>query len=374
MINYKINNFLKKKKIIIFVLIILFAINGSACGNKDHNMDEENSTIRIVEDCIGRKVEIPNKVERIGCLYAFSGHITAMLGEEDKIVAVVGGLKRDKLLTDMFPDILEKPVPFTEGSINIEELIKLNPDVVFIRTTTAENKGEMDKLNSFGIPALVVDSNNMEEQRASVRLVGQVCGGEAIKKATQYDEIYQKAIDTAIKKSDQLRPNQVVTVFHSINEATRTDVSGTLPAEWTKLVGVDNVSAEEELNILEGKMYAGLEQIYIWDPQIIVCNEPGVGEYILTDSKWSGLQAVKNQKVYQMPVAISRWGHPGSMETPLAMYWLGKLVYPDLYKNIDLEKETKNFYQTFFNYDLSDEDVSMILSGQGMRKGKGKEQ
>lgn len=361
---------MKKNNILCFLLIFLLAIGLMACGNENKSYEEPKEATRIVEDCIGRKVEIPEKVQRIGCLYAFSGHITALLGEEDKMVAVVNGLKRDELLTNMFPDILDKAVPFTEGSINMEELIKLDPDVVFIRETTAENKGEMDKLKSFGIPALVVDSNTIDEQRDSVRLVGEVCGGTAKESAARYEEFYQKAIDIAAEKADQLKPNQVVTVFHSINEATRTDSKGTLPEQWMSLVGVDNVSVNKELNLLEGKMYAGLEQIYLWDPQVIICNEPGVGQYILSDSKWAGLQAVKTRKVYQMPVAISRWGHPGSMETPLAIYWLGKLVYPELYEEVNLIGEMKDFYKIFFDYDLSDEEVTMILAGEGMRKGK----
>lgn len=359
----------KTRKILALFLVAFFVFGLSSC-NESGPVQKTKGATRTVTDCIGRTVEIPEKVERIGCLYAFSGHITALLGEEKKIVAIVQGLKRDKLLTNMFPDILDKAVPFADEAINIEELARLDPDVVFIRETTADNQSEMEKLTSLGIPALVVDSNTIEEQRASVLLVGEVCGDGAMQKAKEYDAFYQEAIQTAEEKAKLIRPAQVISVYHSVNEATRTDAKGTLSAEWMALVGVDNVAASKDLELFEGKTYAGLEQIYQWDPQIMICNEPGVGEYILSDDKWAELQAVKNKTVYQMPIAISRWGHPGSMETPLAMYWLGKLVYPELYSDIDLIKKTKEFYKTFFNYDLSDTEVSMILSGEGMRKDK----
>lgn len=359
---------LKKRKLLALMMIVLVAFASSGCGSKA--APEKTERTRPIVDCIGRSVEIPENIDRIGCLYAFSGHVTALLGEEDKIVAVVNGLKRDKLLTGMFPDLLNKPAPFSEDSINIEELAKLDPDVVFIRETTAANKSEMEKLEAFGIPALVIDSNTIEEQRKSVLLVGEVCGEEALNQAKKYDEFFEQAILTAEGKTKTIKPDRIVTVFHSINEATRTDNAGSLPAQWTALTGVVNISADQELSQLEGKSYAGLEQIYKWDPDLIICNEPGVAGYILTDQKWAGLQAVKNNKVYQMPIAISRWGHPGSMETPLAIYWLGKLAYPELYSDVDLEQKTKEFYQTFFHYDLNDEEVSKILSGEGMRKGK----
>lgn len=340
----------------------------TSCGERSDHAGEEKT--RVVVDCIGRQVMVPDKIQRVGCLYAFAGHVTALLGEEDKMVAVVNGLKRDKLLTGMFPDLLNKPVPFSQDHINIEALAKLDPDVVLIRETTAKNPAEMEKLEAFGIPVLVVDSNTIEEQRASVLMVGELFGGAALEQAKKYDSFFEDAVEAAKEKANHINPDKRITVYHSINEATRTDSAGTLPAEWTELVGVENVSAEEPLSLFEGKTYAGLEQIYRWDPKVIICNEPGVSEYILTDGKWKGLRAVKNKEVYQMPIAVSRWGHPGSVETPLAIYWLGKLVYPEIYSDVDLIGKTREFYQTFFHYELSNEEIDRILSGEGMRKEK----
>lgn len=367
--NLVYKNFSKNKMtkmLILTMIMLLVVLSFSACnGQSDGEVQGET---RVITDSIGRQVTIPKEVDRIGCLYAFAGHVTGLLGQEEKIVSVVAGLKRDILFTEIFPNILELPVPFNEGAINIEELVKSKPDVVFIRRSTVENKGEMDKLSSFGIPAVVVDSNTIEEQREAVRVVGEVCGGVAIEKAQAYDKMYEDALKFAQEKASQIPESERVRVYHSINEAVRTDVKGTIGAQWTEAVGVLNVSADKDLSIIDGKNYAGLEQIYLWNPDIIICNEEGVPDYMLSDSKWASLSAVRNSKVYMMPVGISRWGHPGSVETPLAIYWLGKLVYPELYNEVNLEAKTKEFYKTFFEIDLSDKEVTGILSGQGMRR------
>ena len=42
------------------------------------------------------------------------------------------------------------------------------------------------------------------------------------------------------------------------------------------------------------------------------------------------------------------------------MKWLGNLVYPEVYK-YDMEKEVKEFYKLFYNYELTDEEVKEIL-------------
>ena len=105
---------------------------------------------------------------------------------------------------------------------------------------------------------------------------------------------------------------------------------------------------------------------------IIIANEPGVGQYILTNNQWAPLKAVKGNKVYQMPIGISRWGHPGGMETPLGLFWTAKTVYPEKFADLDLKAEAKDYYQKFFNYSLTDEEMEQILSGKGMRDSKNK--
>jgi iron complex transport system substrate-binding protein len=105
----------------------------------------------------------------------------------------------------------------------------------------------------------------------------------------------------------------------------------------------------------------------LWDPEAILANEPGVAAYIRNNPEWSAVSAVRNGRVFQMPIGISRWGHPGSLETPLAILWTAKTVYPDRFKGLDMNQEVREFYKTFFNYDLSDNMVQQILAGKGMR-------
>jgi iron complex transport system substrate-binding protein len=97
-------------------------------------------------------------------------------------------------------------------------------------------------------------------------------------------------------------------------------------------------------------------------------NEDGVDQLILNDKKWSPIQAVQNQRVFSIPVGISRWGHPGGLETPLAILWTAKKVYPHLFQDIDLKQEITVFYHTFFNLDLDGSLIDKILGNSGMRQ------
>jgi iron complex transport system substrate-binding protein len=323
----------------------------------------------ILTDFTGRQVAVPAEVERIGCLYAFTGHALAMLGRGNDIVAVVEGLKRDVIMNELCPNIKNALVPSLSGAINLEELVKADPDLVFIRIDTASNEGEVAKLQKSAIPYLVVEYRNMKEQMYMIDMIGQAVGEH--ERALKYNEYYQNCIDRVQAKVKDIPMKERVRVYHSVNEATRTDARDTLPADWTQVAGAINVSLDQELKFMEDKYFAGLEQILLWNPDVIIANEAGVANYIMTNKQWSSLSAVKNNKVYQMPNGISRWGHPGSLETPLAILWTAKTLYPEMFSDLDMAAETKYYYQEFFNYPISDQEAAQVLSGMGMRVSKG---
>lgn len=357
-----------RKTITVLVLILaVLLINGCTSG-KPAVLKPGNESSKVVTDFLGRQVKVPVKVSRIGCLYAFSGHVVAMLGRGADIVAVVDGLKRDKLLTEMVPGIKQSLVPSVSGAINIEELIRANPDLVFVRTETAKNPGEVEKLEKSGIPYLVVDYRNMKEQQATIEMIGRAIGAED--RAQKYIAYYNDSLGRVAQRLAQIPVSKRVKLYHSVNEAVRTDSRDTLPADWTQAAGAINVSVNSRLRTDAEKSYASLEQIYLWDPDVIIANEMGVADYILHSEPWSGLRAVKNHKVYQMPNGVSRWGHPGSLETPLAVLWTAKTLYPELFRDVDMVHETQKFYQEFWNFPVSKEVAEQILTGEGMRISK----
>jgi iron complex transport system substrate-binding protein len=321
-----------------------------------------------ITDCVGRKVLVPEKVERIACLYLFAGHVVTMLGRGDDIVAVSNGLKRVSLLLDICPSIKNAMVPKSQGALNMEELLKAAPDVLFTAGEMAGNRGEMEKLERFKIPTIIIDYSDMESQQKAVSIIGKTIGRE--KRAEEYNDYFRKIVTKVKSQTENLPEDKRLRLYYSENEATRTTLDNDLSTDWLKITGVINVARKSSGNVLEGKNFAGIEQILLWNPDVILANEPEALKLMMTDRKWAAIDAVKNKRVYQMPIAISRWGHPGSIETPMAILWTAKKMYPSLFTDINMEKETKKYYKTFFNYELSDQKVKTILEGELVRKPK----
>jgi len=352
----------------LFIIALCIAFNFLLSGETLAANDNELKN-RIIIDCIGREVKIPQEVEKIGCLFAFSGHTVGMLGRGNDIVAIVEGLKRDVLFTDMYPNIKNALVPSINSNLNIEELARSNCDLLFIKDENALNEGYIAQVEKLNIPYLVVAFRSIKEQQYAIDMIGQAIGCH--EEALKYNQYYQSCIERVQEKIKMIPPSERVTVFHSVNEATRTDARNTIPAEWLEIAGAINVSLDNDLKFLDNKYFASLEQILLWDPEVILVNQEHVDKYILTNEQWSNLKAVKNQRVYKMPNGVSRWGHPNSLEIPLAILWTAKLLYPEIFHETDIFNEVKYFYRTFYEQELSEQYIKKILSGEGMRLRKG---
>ncbi len=324
---------------------------------------------RTVVDSLGRVVALPDTVDRIACMYAFTGHVVGMLGKADKIVAVSNGLKRDVLLNDMYPAFRKAVVPKVQGAINMEELAGANPDIVFVHSQTGGNSAIADKFDAMGIAWIAVDFNSMAEQRRVVAIIGKAIGASA--KADEYNRYYLDCIERVNRVMADLPPDKRLRVYHATVEPNRTAPKQSLSSDWIAATGLINVTSLDAGYLLTSEHMVGMEQILLWDPQVILANEPGVCDYIRNSPQWAPVTAVKTHRIHQLPIGISRWGHPGSLETPLAILWTTKTIYPESVSDMDLEGEIRRFYGRFFNYDLSDGMMDRILSGRGMRLKKG---
>lgn len=41
---------------------------------------------------------------------------------------------------------------------------------------------------------------------------------------------------------------------------------------------------------------------------------------------------------------------------------MAKTMHPDLFEDIDMEEEIRNYYRNLFHYELTDEDIHEILN------------
>ena len=73
------------------------------------------------------------------------------------------------------------------------------------------------------------------------------------------------------------------------------------------------------------------------------------------------LRAVKDGRVYTVPCDPYCWlSAPPSMNMILGVWWLGNLLYPEVY-DYDMTAKAQEIYKVFWNYDLTAEEAAAML-------------
>ena len=142
---------------------------------------------------------------------------------------------------------------------------------------------------------------------------------------------------------------------------------------WCDAVGARNVA--ESVTADNANAIVSMEQIYAWNPDVVfITNFTAATPADLFDNKmaghdWSNVKAVKDKRVYKLPLGIYRSYTP-SADTPLTLLWIAKQVYPSRFADIDLTKEVKAWYKDVFGVTLTDADVDMMFNpGEGASTG-----
>ena len=115
---------------------------------------EENSGTHVIVDHLGYEVEVPYEIDRIavGGILPLPSVLAVFFDSADKIVGMAPNsmsAAKNGLLGELYPEILEAQTSYINGSeVNLEELMNLEPDVVFYN---ASQKEQGEQLRNAGV-------------------------------------------------------------------------------------------------------------------------------------------------------------------------------------------------------------------------------
>ncbi|HWQ73444.1 MAG TPA: ABC transporter substrate-binding protein [Desulfitobacteriaceae bacterium] len=353
-------DFLRKNKLLFAILIITMMLL-SACAGKDGIKTPENtvnSSTSTITDGNGNSVIIPSEVKRIAAAGALN-QIILMLGGGDKLVATAQGVQTG-FFTKVYPRIKEIPAAYTGGGpgvLNMETLLQTHPEVLF---GTAANEAEAETLKSANIATVSLKLVTTEDIKNTIALVGKVLGPKAEEKATAFNSYYDANIKYASDKSKGLNKVKVfVAGGDGLNGTISTTPKEDINTSYIEAAGGVNVCAD---TYTSGSPTVNIEQVLKWDPDVIIASSRAVYESIIAqDSIWKDLWAVKSKSVYLNPKGVYLWS-VRSAEGALQPLWLIKVLHPELCKDLDLKEKVREFYKTYYYYDVTEADLDEILN------------
>lgn len=375
------------KKLICLLLAAVLALSLAACGGApapETTVPTETAgetapettaapTTHTVVDHLDNAVEVPYEVNRIVVcdIYPLPSALTVFFDSAEKIVGMPAPsmtAAANGLLGQLYPQILKAETGFIDGStINMEELLKLQPDVVFY---SASQPQEGEQLRNAGIPALAVSVNKwqynaIETLNNWIDLLSQVFPeNDKTQVVREYSDKMYDLVQQRVSNLEEADRQRVFFLFQYTDTNMLTSGKQFFGQWWADAIGAVNVAQELEK---DNSVAVNMEQVYAWNPSLIfVTNFTKFGPEDLYNNTvgtydWSAVDAVKNHQVYKMPLGMYRSYTPG-VDTPVTLLWLAKSAYPQLFNDIDLIAETKAYYQEVFGIALTDEQASAIFA------------
>ena len=337
---------------------------------------------RVITDEAGDKVTVPDKIERIAVagILPFPSVITVFLGSAEKLVGIPPasmGAAKAGLLGELFPEILKAQTGYTAGlDLNIEELMKLRPDVVFY---LAGNKEMWKMIKNAGLPAVAISPTkwNYDVLRTYdewIKTLSQIFPESA--KSKEVSRYSKKVYADIQKKVGKIKPadrKKALFLFQYDDKRMVTSGRSFFGQYWCDAVGARN--AAEEVPADNSNAVITMEQVYKWNPDVIfITNFPPALPEDLYGNKigghdWSAVKAVKERAVYKMPLGTYRSYTPG-VDTPVTLMWMAQKVYPELFKEVDMRKEVRNYYKKLYGITLSDRQIEQMYNqGRGSAAG-----
>lgn len=272
------------------------------------------------------------------------------------------------LLGELYPEILNAKTDHMNGTeINLEELMKLEPDIVIYSASQPE-QGEQLRNAGFAAVALSVNKweyNAIETLNQWILLLSEIFPeNDKTEVVANYSREIYEMVQQRVASLPEEQKERVFFLFKYTDTNLQTSGSKFFGQFWAEAIGAVNVAEEIQM---DNQVDANMEQIYAWNPSTIFITNftEAQPEDLYTNAignyDWSAVDAVKNQKVYKMPLGMYRSYTPGA-DTPVTLLWFAKTTYPELFEDIDIVQEARDYYREVFGVELSDAQAASIFA------------
>ncbi len=321
-----------------------------------------------IQDMLGKTVSVPAQPKRIVSIpVVMPPMLYAVDGTGERIVGMHPVTKTavDKsVLARMAPELLSVPTGFIKGGfkVNIEELLKLKPDLVF---QISPEVREIEKMEAVGLSVVATDSGDFHEYYTGyLRILGEALGRKerAREIRAEFDATLAAIRNKmrAVKAED--RPRGLILFNVESRMATG---SGSFADYWLGNTGATNVAAEIKTSPRGATV--SMEQILHWNPDVIYITNfcstvpRDLYENRVPGQDWSAVKAVKDKRVHKIPLGEYRW-YPPSADSALMLKWMAATNHPALFADMDIRAEIKDHFKRIYAFDLTAADISHILA------------
>jgi iron complex transport system substrate-binding protein len=312
-------------------------------------------------DQTGRRVTVKTPVTRVVTIpIPAASMLIALDGGTDKLVGMHPRSKsalEEGILKKFFPEAsaINSDIVGEGFMPNVETLVGVQPDVVFQWGHLGVDV--VQPLENAGMNVALFLYGTQEYLEGWIRTFGDLVGrsDKADRLLAWHHEVRQEILGKTAGLPEDEKPR----VLYFLRWLSNREVaaSGTYNDFYINLAGGINPAGNMNSfpNVSE-------EQIIAWDPEIILLNgfeSDLTPEHVYGNEKLADVSAVKNRRVYKVPLGGYRWDPP-NQESPLMWKWMAMILHPDRF-HWDLRKDIASSYQWIYGQTPTTEDMDGIL-------------
>jgi iron complex transport system substrate-binding protein len=314
-----------------------------------------------VTDGAGRAVPVPERVERVFPAGPPAAIFLYTLAPE----LLIGWPRanRPEEREFLLPDVGGRPevgrITGRGNTANLEFVLALKPDLILdVGSVTPTYVSLADRVQQqTGIPYALLDGR-FDGIPLAYRTLGALIGrreqGEALANSAE------GTIKTITQRVDTIALERRPRVYYARGpRGLETGLGGSINVETIELVA-RNVAGGTR----GGLANVSIEQVLLWNPDIIVTIDQDFVATVLSDPAWAPVAAVRARRVHLSPKLPFGWvDFPPSVNRLIGLWWLGKILYPDLFPE-DLRALTREFYTRFYHVTPDDAQIDRVLAGR----------
>lgn len=367
-------------KAVLSAVLVLAGLSGCAseapAASEEPEVTESAETETAAEvtltDHADREVTVPTDPEHVVILdiLPLPSVLTVFLGSASTIDAMEPAsmnAAKNGILSELYPDVLDVSTDIMDGEdVNIESLLALQPQIVYYN---ANNKALAEKLDNAGLTSVAVSPTKwnydcIRTYDEWIALLSKIYPGRSLSTdISGYSSQVKDMIEERLKDVKEEERKKVLFLFQYDENTMITSGSSFFGQWWCDASGTINAAHDVAADNSNAKIT--MEQVYEWDPDIIVITNftktqpQDLYDNAIGSDDWSTVKAVKDQQVYKMPLGTYRTYTPG-VDTPMTLEWLAQIAYPEIFSDIDLTKDVREYYKTLYGVDLSDEQIEAM--------------
>jgi iron complex transport system substrate-binding protein len=326
-----------------------------------------NDTRTVTVD--GTDYTIPAHVTKVAPTIGALNQITMMLtaGEDSRVAATA-----TSQVTEVFKRILpsyEQGNPNNYDASDVEQMIEAGVQVAY-GVKSAFSDEQLQQMADAGI--VFIPMNNVSTVDGiceTTEAIGQILGDEEYERAKEFTSYWKANIADCQSRTAGLDESEKPTVINLSysNGAFSTEAGASLISSYIDAAGGKSLSEDYTSSTQgggQGKAGATVdeEQIVAWNPDYIITYSAEATEAIMSDAALSNVKAVAEGHVYTSPKGLYLWSvrsGEGAMMAP----WIGTVIHPDLFGDVDMTAMVKSFFSEYYGYDLSDDEAAKVLNG-----------